>query len=297
RNADNQRDTLDLTQTLLDGGRGTRLDVARARSQFESTLASIPPLETVIRAEIYRLGVLLGRSPDALLGELASAAELPVIPERMTVALPSELIARRPDIQEAEFALIAATERIGVATAELYPRFDLFASLGRTSLSLSGLDNSSAETYRYGVSALWPIFDLSRVRARIAVADADALAALANFEERFLQAQAEVETALVRFMNERRRRGHLRTSADETGRAVALARERFESGVDNFLQVLDAERRLLEIEDQLAISNTDVVRSLINLYKAMGGGWIQRAQVVSADEAESPTPENAVRSM
>ncbi len=285
RNAENQRETLALTNALLEGGRGTELDTSRAEAQLHSTLASIPPLETTIKQAMYRLGVLIGRQPTALEPELSEALPLPTLPSRVALGSPEDLLRRRPDIRVTERNLAAATARVGVATADLFPRMTLSGSLGLRAISLPGLGRSGSDTFAIGPSIFWAAFDLGRVRARIRAADARTEAALAQYEQRVLLALEETENALVDFTRQQERRDSLRGSAQASEKAQNLARQRYQFGVADFLTVLDAERTLLDAQDRLADSETRTATALIAVYKALGGGW-----EIAQASADSKTP-------
>lgn len=272
-NAENQRGTYELTISITEGGLGTNLDIVRAQAQLETTLASIPVLETEVMRTIHRLGVLVGEEPHALSTRLSNPESLPAFPELVNIGHPSELLRRRPDIQTAERNLAAATARIGVATADLFPRVSLSGSVGYLATSFTDLGTSDFRTSSFGPFLTWPAFDLGRVRARIRAADASAERLLASYEQTVLIALEETENALVQFARTRQRQAHLQIAAQATAEAVELARLRYSNGVDNFLNVLDAERQLLELQDQLAQSETETGLALIALYKALGGGW------------------------
>jgi outer membrane protein, multidrug efflux system len=273
RNADNQRQTLELTTARLEGGRGTELDTSRASAQLNSTLASIPPLETTIKRAVHRLGVLTGQQPTALEPELSEPLSLPGLPKLVTLGRPEELLRRRPDIRVAERSLAAFTAFIGVATADLFPRVTFSGSAGLEAGSFLGLGNGGSDTFFLGPRISWAAFDLGRVRARIRAADARGEAALARYEQTVLVALEEVENALVDFGRQQVRRDSLRESAQASEKATELARLRYEYGVADFLTVLDAERTLLEAQDQFAQSETATSTALLAVYKALGGGW------------------------
>ncbi len=273
RNAENQKSTYDLTESLLEGGRGTELDTARARAQLESTLATIPLLEAAIRQSIYRLSVLTGQQPSALVAELAPSAALPELPAIIQIGDPDALLQRRPDIEAAERALAAATARIGVETADLFPRLTIEGSFGVESDSVGELFEGGAGFFGIGPRLRWAAFDLARVRAQIRAADARAEAELAVYEVTVLEALEEVDARLVQFHAERVRGHHVQNANEASRLAADLARKRYQQGVTDFLTVLDAERRQLEAEDQLADSRTRSATALVALYKALGGGW------------------------
>ena len=273
RNAANQQQTLDLTIALLEGGRGTELDTSRARAQLNSTLASIPPLETAIKRALYRLGVLTGQQPTALEPDLSESMPLPHTPNLVAIGSPEDLLRRRPDIRVAERNLAAATARIGVATADLFPRVTVAGNVSLQAVSLGNLAASGSDAYFLSPRIFWAAFDLGRVRARIQAVDARADADLAQYELTVLTALEETENALVDFGRQQKRLGFLRASAEASEKAAELARLRFQYGVTDFLTVLDAERTLLEAQDRLAESETRTATALIAVYKALGGGW------------------------
>jgi multidrug efflux pump len=273
KNAANQRDTLDITSEKLKAGRGTELDVALARTQFNATLAIIPPLEAAIQRTIYRLSVLTGRQPTALDAELAPPTPLPALPALVNIGRPEELLRRRPDIRVAERTLAAATARIGVATADLFPRVTFNGQIGFEASEFSRLSKAGGDTYSFGPRITWAAFDLGRVHARLKAADARADAELAAYEKTVLIALEETEGALVEFDHALARRDHLRDSAQAAEEAVSLANQRYEAGVTDFLTVLDAQRTLLSIQEELAQSETRTATTLVAVYKALGGGW------------------------
>jgi NodT family efflux transporter outer membrane factor (OMF) lipoprotein len=273
RNAENQRQTLDLTKALLQGGRGTELDTARAEAQLTSTLATIPPLETAIKQAIYRLGVLIGQQPTMLDAELSKPVPLPTLPTLVALGSPADLLRRRPDIRVTERNLAAATANIGVATADLFPRVTLTGSIGLQASSFLGLGEGGSDRFAVGPGIFWAAFDLGRVRARIRAADARTEAALAQYEQRVLLALQETDSALIDFNRQQARLDLLRASAQASEKATGLARVRYQFGVADFLTVLDAERTLLESQDRLADSETLTATALVAVYKALGGGW------------------------
>jgi multidrug efflux system outer membrane protein len=272
-NAKNQQETLDLTLALLEGGRGTELDTANARQQLNTTLATIPLLEASVRRTIYRLSVLTGRQPQALVAELDEPLPLPEYSGPAALGHPEDLLRRRPDIRVAERSLAAATARVGVAVADLFPRVTFNGSIGYEAHTLSGLGSAGSDTYSIIPSISWAAFNLGRVRAGIRAADARTEANLAFYEKTVLTALEETEDALVTFGRERVRRDYLRAAAAASREAAALSRQRYQEGIATFLTELDAERRLLDTEQQLAQSETSTATALVAVYKALGGGW------------------------
>ncbi len=273
RNAQNQRETLDITLARLEAGRGTDLDVSRARAQLNNTLAIIPPMEASVSRAMHRLGVLTGRLPTALVSELQTPVPLPGMPQLVAIGSPADLLRRRPDIRVAERNLAAATARIGVQTADLFPRVTFNGRLGLEASHLSGLTKSGSDTYAFGPQITWEALDIWHVRARIKAAGAQADAALAMYEKTALTALEETENALVDFGREESRRQFLLESVKASDNAAKLARQLYENGATDFLAVLDAERTALEAQDQLAQSETRTATYLVAVYKALGGGW------------------------
>jgi multidrug efflux system outer membrane protein len=273
RNAKNQLETVKITQARTEGGRGTDLDVARARAQLNNTLANIPPLEASMERSIHRLSVLVGLQPTALEDELKEARPIVDMPALIALSNPAELLRRRPDIRTAERQLAAATDRIGIAKADLFPRVTFNGNIGVQASSITGLTRGGSETYSFGPSITWAALDYGHVRARIQASGAQADAQLAQYQKTVLTALEETENALVDFSREEARREFLLTSEQASETAARLARERYENGATDFLTVLDAERVLYESQDELAKSNYRTATALVAIYKSLGGGW------------------------
>jgi len=272
RNAQNQRDTFQLTVTLSDAGRGTDLDVARARAQLESTLATVPPLLAEVSADKHQLALLTGQTPQALDSLLDPAAPLPPLPAFLPVGDPAAMLRRRPDVAAAERGLAGATARIGVATADLFPTISFNATASLNGVQPGNLGKKGALAYAVGPALSLPIFDLS-VYARLRGARAYEQSAMASYQKAVLTALAETETALDTYGQDRARRQSLAVAAEASGRAADLASTRYQFGIENFLAVLDAEARKLAAEDQLAQSEIAVTQDLVTIYRALGGGW------------------------
>ncbi|MEI6780215.1 MAG: multidrug efflux RND transporter permease subunit [Verrucomicrobiota bacterium] len=272
-NVENERETLDISLAKLKAGRATELDTARGSAQLNATLALIPPLEAVVKRSIHRLGVLTGQQPTALEAELAPPAPIPALPPLVNIGNPAELLRRRPDIRSAESSLAAATARIGVETADLFPRVTFNGNLGLQASEGSRLFKGGADTYSFGPNITWAALDLGHVLARMKAANARAEAQLAAYEKTVLTALEETENALVDFGREQVRRDYLRQSERSATQAMALARQRYEGGISDFLPVLDAQRTQLSIQAQLAHSETRTATDLVAVYKALGGGW------------------------
>jgi outer membrane protein, multidrug efflux system len=273
RNADNQRRTLELTQTRLDAGRGTAFDTERAQAQLSFTLAAIPALESQIAGAQYRIAVLVGRSPQELAGELASEAPLPELPETVPAIATAEAVRMRPDVRSAADRVAASRALVSSARADFLPRLSLAAGAGYAANAFDSFGNSGTFNYTFGPVISWPAFDIGRVKARVDQARAQELEARARHEHAELRAAEEIEAATVRYRTERARLEHLRDAAAASERAAALATLRYEGGIADFLQVLDAERTLLAAQDQLAQAQTQAADAYIALFRARGASW------------------------
>src|SRR5690606_15676163 len=272
-NADNQRETLRLVDARLGAGRGTDFDTARARAQLESTAARIPALEAQVAFDMHRLAVLVGKTPDALVAELTPARALPELPDKLDAGTPGELLRRRPDVAAAEQRLHAATARIGVATADLFPRFTLGGLIGSQAIDTGALFERDSETRFVALGIDWSFLDIGRVRARIAAADADAEGELARYEKTVLLALEDTENALVRYARARSEDAHLERAADDSATAARLARVRFDAGAVDLFEVLDAERTQLQAQDAFAAARSRSAIGAVSLYTALAGRW------------------------
>ena len=271
------RRSLALTRDRAAGGVTTDLDVANAAATVETIAAQLPALEQRQSELANMIGLLLGTQPRALEAELAAPRALPPPPPRVPVGLPSDLARRRPDIRQAEAMLHAATANIGVATADFYPRVSLTGSVGQQSLNLHQLLDSRAFFFSVGPSISMPIFDGGRVQRTVELREAQQQEAAVLWQRTVLGALHEVDNALTAFDAEQRRRDRLLAADKETRRALALAAARYQQGVTDFLQVLVAQRNLLAVEQDLSDSLTAISGNMVQLYKALGGGWEQTA--------------------
>ncbi|NUS38596.1 MAG: efflux transporter outer membrane subunit [Lysobacter sp.] len=281
-NATNQQETLRLVDARFNAGRGSEFDTSRARAQVESTQARVPALEAQVAVAMHRLAVLTGRAPEALLGELQASSPLPTLPVAPDPGTPGELLRRRPDVAAAEQRLHAATARIGVATADLFPRFTLGGLIGSQAVDAGNLFRRDSETRLVALGIDWSFLDIGRVRARIAATDADAAGELARYQQSVLQALEDTENALVRLDRTRQEDAHLASAARDSANAARLARVRYDAGAADLFEVLDAERTRLQAQDAFADARTRNATSLVALYKAMAGGWPQRLPVRQA---------------
>ncbi|NLX13193.1 MAG: efflux transporter outer membrane subunit [Phycisphaerales bacterium] len=268
-----QQETLDLTQARLDLDLATELDVQQAETNLATTQAQLPQLESALAISIYRLSVLIGREPSALWDELAVTAPIPQTPAEVFVGVPTDLLRQRPDIRSAERHLAAQTARIGVAAAELYPRFTLSGTFGFEALNFKHAIDRGSITYGFGPSVRWNIFDGLRNLNRIAAQEAATHQSYVVYQRTLLTALQEVESSLVAYKREQVRRDALDRAVKAADRSVQLAETLYRNGFVDFQNVLDAQRSLANLENTLAQSRGLVTINLVSLYKALGGGW------------------------
>ncbi|MDW5419065.1 TolC family protein [Iodobacter sp. CM08] len=272
-----QQQSLGLDEKLFKAGRGTSLDVVRSRGQLAQLQAALPPLEAQRRIAMYRLAVLTGHVPEAIEKALPpSVLQCNTTPQLASSTIPSgkgsDLLRRRPDIRQAERGLAAATARIGVVTADLYPTISIGLSGGSTGLLDQFGDNN---TMRWGIGPLisWTIPSTGAVRARINAATAGAEGALAKFDSTVLTALREVESALTLYARELDRNAALVKARGASTEAASQAQQLYKAGKTTFLTVLDANRSLASAESALASSNAALASNQIAVFMALGGGW------------------------
>jgi NodT family efflux transporter outer membrane factor (OMF) lipoprotein len=273
RNVKIQQEAADVAHSKARLAGGSDLDLARAQAQVATTSAQIPALETQRDQAAHRLAVLVGLEPRALLAELGPPQPIPQGPPEVPAGLPSELLRRRPDIRRAERQLAAASARIGVATADLYPKFSITAALGLQSEQFSHLADWRSRFWNVAPGVSWNLFDAGRIRANIQVQNQREQQALYTYQQNILTALEDVENALTAYSREQARRRLLQESVDRSRRAVELANTLYQGGARDFLNVIDAQRALALAEDQLVQSDRLIGTDLVALYKALGGGW------------------------
>lgn len=267
-----QQESLDAVSRLQRAGRGTALDVTRARSQLEQLRAGLPPFQAQQRTALYRLAALTGQTPAEIPTALLQCAAAPQLSETIPVGDGAALLRRRPDIRQAERTLAAATARVGVATADLYPKI---------TLGLSGASGGPAAmfgdrgTFSWSVGPLisWTLPNTGAVQARIAEAEANTKAAVARFDASVLNALRETESALVVYARQLDRQAALQAARDQAAQAASQARQLFQYGKTDYLTVLDAERTLASNESALAAGQAELSNDQIAVFLALGGGW------------------------
>ncbi len=274
-----QQRAVELAQARFDAGLTSELDVKTAQSLLAETQAALPSLEAGVESAIHRLSLLIGQEPDALREELLPALPLPGAAPAVPMGLPSELLRRRPDVRRAEWQLAAATARIGAAKAELLPKFSLTGSFGGQSNTFDGLKLGANRIWSIGPEIRWNLLQGGRVLANIEAKNARQEQARIAYKKAVMAALGDVETALIAYATEQIRLGSLNEAAAASRRALGIANELYTQGLVGFLNVLDAERSMLTVEEQQARSKAAIVTNLVSLYKALGGGW------------EAPAPE------
>jgi len=267
-----QKESVDAVSRLQRAGRGTTLDVTRARSQLEQLQANLPPFQAQQRTALYRLAALTGQTPGQIPQALLQCATAPKLTETIPVGDGAELLRRRPDIRQAERTLAASTARIGVATADLYPKITLGLSAASGGPAAMFGDRG---TFSWSVGPLisWTVPNTGAAQARIAEAEANTKAAAARFDAAVLNALRETESALVVYARQLDRDTALRAARDQSAEAASQARRLFQYGKTDYLTVLDAERTLASNESALAASQADLSSDQIALFLALGGGW------------------------
>lgn len=272
-NVASQAETLQLAQWRAQAGLVSTLDVEQARANLAQTRAQIPNLETGRTEAERRLDILLSQPPGALTGRLADSTGIPRVPTQVMVSIPADTLRQRPDVQAAERKLAAETARIGVAEAARYPSFKLSGSLSLEALSLGGLAGADALARGISTSIAAPLFDAGRIRQQIDIQTAVQEQALLAYQSTVLKALAEVENALTALAHTREQQRNLNEALQAARSATTLAQQRYSSGLIDFQTVLDTERSVLNLEDNLTLSQAEQVSALIQLYKALGGGW------------------------
>lgn len=268
-----QEETYNITNWRRQAGLTTQLDVEQAKYSLEQTRSQIPTLRSGLEKAKNRLAVLLGQDPGSLHETLEERKAIPVAPLNVAVGVPADVLRQRPDVRRAERELAAQTAQIGVAEAELFPKLSLSGSIGLEALTLGNLFSSAARILSLGSNIVWTIFNAGSIRQNINVQSALQEQALIRYEATILTALEEVENALTAYANEQIRRQSLLEATEAAQNAMALARDQYSSGLIDFQVVLDTQRSLLSLQDELAINEGEVTSNLISLYKALGGGW------------------------
>ena len=282
-NIKTQEKTYELNVSRYSAGIIDELALQQSLRNLEQSRSQIPPLETGLTAAKNRLAVLTGKKPGELAYLLEDMKPIPEIPNNVAVGIPAETLRRRPDIKRAERALAAQTARIGVATADLYPKFHLLGTIGLESISSDIFWDASSRFWSIGPSMTWNIFDGGAIRQNIKVQTERQEQALSSYESAVLNALEEVENALTAYAKEQNRYEFLNKAVIAAKRTEFLAIDQYKAGLVDFYNVLDAQRTLLELQDQLTQSKGEITSNLARLYKALGGGWEYADRLINSE--------------
>lgn len=273
RNAEIQRRSLEITQELFDSGQDSELDVQQARTQYLTTLSTIPELEIVETRILNGLTALLGRPPGDL-PEIAGMPDvLPGVEPAAIRAIPARLVTRRPDVRAAAWGVAAQSAQIGVAQADYYPAIAVVGTVGWSGNSLSATPDVG--TLAAGPALTWNVFDYGRIRNNVRVQDARLQQAIANFQGAVLQAAREIDDAAIALVKTNDRQATLAEAVQSAGRALDLARVRYREGYSDFQRVLDAQRALFGAAERDLVNRGNHISAVIQFYKALGGGWTE----------------------
>jgi NodT family efflux transporter outer membrane factor (OMF) lipoprotein len=272
-----QQEILDLTSNRFEHGLGSDLDIQQATALLTATEAQVPSLETGFDQSVHHLAVLLGQPPGELMDEMSAGKPIPLTPPEVPVGLPSDLLQRRPDVQRSESELAASTAQIGVAKADLFPKFSLTGFAALESVSANNWIDYASRAWSAGPTVQWEIFEAGSIRANVRVQNARQEQALDSCQQTVLLALEDAENALTAYAREQTRRESLSQSAQADENALKLSTQLYKSGLKDFLSVLDAERSLYAAQDALIQSDQTVSLDLVQLYKALGGGWQNEA--------------------
>lgn len=268
-----QQDVFTLIAARRRAGFVTQLDVNQQQALASNTAAELPPLEAEALSMEHAIAVLLGEAPEGIAKELDRNAGFPGVHPDLVIGLPSDLLRRRPDIRAAERKLAAATAGIGVAVADLYPRFNLIGSASFVSNHLDSLISGNNFSTIGFAQISWPIFHGGEIRANIHVNEEQAQQAYFAYQSAVLKALRETEDALTRYANEEQRQAALEATVKSAQSSEAIAAAQYRAGFVTYINVLSAQSTLLDAEDQLAQSRQAAAQDLVTLYKALGGGW------------------------
>ena len=272
--------SLELFRLRFGRGLISEVDLRQAESEYESALATVPALEKLIAWQEDALSVLIGRNPSGIpRGSSLDELMLPDVP----AGLPSQLLERRPDVRQAEQNLIAANARIGVAKAAYFPTISLTGLYGLESTSLSNLFSGPAKMWNYGGSIAGPIFTAGAIAGEVETATSIQRESLIRYQQVIQEAFQEVDDALIDQRKSREQLWAQTHQVEALQRYADLARIRYENGYTSYLEVLDAERSLFTAQLLLTETQGNLLRALVNLYKAMGGGWVVEASSLTGD--------------
>jgi NodT family efflux transporter outer membrane factor (OMF) lipoprotein len=267
------RESQRVVRIRYERGITNELDLTLATRELAVLEAQVAPVEAQVSAAQYTIATLLGRYPEELVQELTPKAMVPAVPAAVDSGLPLELLRRRPDIRQAERQLAGATARIGVATADLFPQVGVSGAIGFQAQGLGTAPNIGQHIWSAGPFAVWPLLDFGALDAQVEVATFQTRALFVNYRSTIQRAVQEVDTASSAYAAEQARLGNLGEALVASQRAVSLATQRYDRGLTDFLNVVDAQRQEYDIEEQYAQAQTTAAEQFVALYRSLGGGW------------------------
>jgi NodT family efflux transporter outer membrane factor (OMF) lipoprotein len=262
-----------IVHIRFDRGITNELDVTLADRELADAQAQLAPLQAQVSAGQYTLATLLGRYPEDMVAELSPFSMIPGTPELAPAGLPLQLLRQRPDIQQSERQLAAASARIGVATADLFPDVAVTAAIGFQRQGLGTDPAVGQHIWSAGPSVLWPLLDFGTLDAQVDIADLNTRALLVNYRRTIQLAVAEVDTSLARYAAEQARLEKLGVAVTASQRAITLAQQRYERGLTDYLNVVDAQRAGYTIQAEYIAAQTAADEQFVALYRSLGGGW------------------------
>ncbi|CAI1025449.1 Outer membrane protein oprM precursor [Serratia proteamaculans] len=277
--------TLQLTQNRYQNGAGNQLDIDQAQVQLDRVEALLPELADQQNRLINAIGLLLGERPGSLRATLSPSAPLPFLTRPLPMGMPSELALRRPDIREAGQRLRQATAEIGVATADYYPRITLTGNAGYQALALSDMGSWATHTFAIGPALYLPIFDGGKITQRVRLSEYRQQEMAIAYQQTVLRAWHEIDNALSGYQSQQQRQTHLANALTANQHAFLLARDSYLNGASDFINVLNTQSALLELQSALVICQQETALAVVNLYQALGGGWEQTYPSATLKEA------------
>jgi len=273
-----QQRSYDIAEVLFRNGADSELDVQQARTLLLSTQATIPALETSLKQARNALSVLLGQTPGSVTELLARGQGIPSVPGDISIGLPADMLRRRPDVRQAEMQAMAANALVGLAAADLYPSFSLVGSIGVAAggpgdSDFGDLFGSDAISWSAGPSFVWPFLNYGRIKNNVRVQDARLQQALVSYREVVLQAAREAEDAIAAFEGTRQQSVILEKTVESAIRSNELSTLRYQEGFSDYERVLNAQQALFNQQTRFVANQGDTVRTLVDLYTALGGGW------------------------
>lgn len=267
------RESLRIVSIRYQRGITNELDVALATRELDTYLAQVAPLDAQVSAAQYVLATLLGAYPETMVAELTPPSLIPSMPGPVAAGVPLDLLKRRPDVEQAERELAGATARIGVATANLFPQVALIGSIGSEGQGWGTTPDINRHIWSFGPGAIWPLLDFGALDAQVDIADLEAHLRLVNYRRAILSAVQDVDTALDAYAAQQDRLQKLGDAMIAGERAVDLATQRYNRGLTDFLNVVDAERQFYDLQQQYAAAQVTQGEQFVQLYRSLGGGW------------------------